>query len=276
MEELQRFQSVIFAELSAMSGLSAWEIAEVTRDIDAALTSFQASMVSELQSAFGEAYTLGREVVLNPLLTTGILQPGQYLPTEAHLTTILEFSPNLIQQITEEMRGAIAYQIRTAAIGGMSNFDAMAAITDILGAHKHYSIWARRRPPTKGIAARAETILRTELHRVNMIASWNQMVVVAESHPEIGKRWISTADPRTRDSHLDAHIDYMDNPIPVNEHYVVGGADLMYPGDPQGPPGETINCRCDSIVVHPEIGIPTGKMDDMIVEEMARREEEVV
>ena len=51
------------------------------------------------------------------------------------------------------------------------------------------------------------------------------------------KRWIATADERTRESHLllDGEEVNLDEPF-SNE--------LMYPGDPSGDPSEVYNCRC--------------------------------
>ena len=52
--------------------------------------------------------------------------------------------------------------------------------------------------------------------------------------------WLATNDNRTRDSHraADGQVRAIDEPFDV------GGAKLMYPGDPNGPPEETIQCRC--------------------------------
>jgi hypothetical protein len=41
--------------------------------------------------------------------------------------------------------------------------------------------------------------------------------------------------------------------VPADKPYTVGGNALMYPGDPAGPPQETINCRCRSVTVIPEV-----------------------
>lgn len=51
------------------------------------------------------------------------------------------------------------------------------------------------------------------------------------------KRWIATADERTRESHLllDGEEVNLDEPF---------SNQLMYPGDPDGDPSEVYNCRC--------------------------------
>ncbi len=70
--------------------------------------------------------------------------------------------------------------------------------------------------------------------------AWNQSGVVR------GKTWISALQPgRTRDAHAAAH----GQTVGVNEMFDVDGEHLMYPGDPNGSPGNIINCLCGMIAV---------------------------
>jgi len=55
-----------------------------------------------------------------------------------------------------------------------------------------------------------------------------------------GKRWITQRDGRVRASHQAAGTQQR----PLEVPFEVGGASLMYPGDPRGPVDEVANCRC--------------------------------
>ena len=61
----------------------------------------------------------------------------------------------------------------------------------------------------------------------------------------MGKRWIATHDSRTRDEHLEADGQIVEN----NKPFVVGGEELMFPGDKSlGASGWNLyNCRCTRV-----------------------------
>jgi len=80
---------------------------------------------------------------------------------------------------------------------------------------------------------------------------------------------VATGDGRTRDSHLAAHGQVVD----VDKPFEVGGAELMHPHDPAGPAKETINCRCRSVTIHPDIGPIPSPLDERVEKEKERREE---
>ncbi len=60
------------------------------------------------------------------------------------------------------------------------------------------------------------------------------------------KAWLSSHGPNVRDAHKQAETDYIDNPIPINEPFIVMGEQLMFPGDDSlGASLENfINCQC--------------------------------
>ena len=56
------------------------------------------------------------------------------------------------------------------------------------------------------------------------------------------KEWVTQGDEVVRPAHVQADSQQR----PIEQPYLVGGENLMYPGDPAGSPGNIINCRCDS------------------------------
>lgn len=107
------------------------------------------------------------------------------------------------------------------------------------GTSQDWEWYAQRLP-----AHRLEMIARTESMRASNFGN-NQLM--ADWGVE-KKEWLATADNRTRDTHIQAWVDYGEgNGIPIDQPFLVGGSELMYPGDPAGPPEETINCRCTEI-----------------------------
>lgn len=92
-----------------------------------------------------------------------------------------------------------------------------------------------------GIAYRAERVARTNVIAVNNAAAQN----VYEENGVEKHEWLATNDDRTRDDHADADGQVQ----PIREPFIVGGEELMYPGDPSGSPENTIQCRCTELPV---------------------------
>ncbi len=97
----------------------------------------------------------------------------------------------------------------------------------------------------KALALRAETIARTETHKIveqSRDEATRQVVEQIEVPTNRIKRvWNATLDRRTRDTHalMDGQVVGMKQPFTSPS-----GAKIRFPGDPKAPPGESINCRC--------------------------------
>lgn len=94
--------------------------------------------------------------------------------------------------------------------------------------------------------ASAARIARTEAHTA---ASLGSDEAARSTGIEMIKEWGATEDARTRPSHAQAD----GQQVEMDEAFIVGDARLMYPGDPDGPAGEVINCRC-VVLYRPRIG----------------------
>lgn len=63
----------------------------------------------------------------------------------------------------------------------------------------------------------------------------------------IKKEWVATLDGRTRHDHGMAD----GQQVPTDKPFVVGGYEMMYPGDMSAPAHLTYNCRCTTVAVEP-------------------------
>jgi uncharacterized protein with gpF-like domain len=85
---------------------------------------------------------------------------------------------------------------------------------------------------------RALRIARTEIVTASNIGT---LVGARSSEFTLEKYWIATQDSRTRETHAVIEVQ---NPKAMDEGFLVGAYEMECPGDPDGGPEETINCRC--------------------------------
>lgn len=119
---------------------------------------------------------------------------------------------------------------------------------------------------------RAEMIARTEI-----IGSCNYADNTMWGFDEniIGKEWSSTGDGRDRMTHSSAS----GQKVPKNKPFIIGGYQLMHPGDSSlgAPAGEIINCRCTMFPVSKGESLKSNTIYDEkdvgTVEWLKRREE---
>ena len=88
---------------------------------------------------------------------------------------------------------------------------------------------------------RAVTVARTETIRAyNSGTDGAYSQLEAEDGTTFERRWLATIDTRTRETHREA-----DGQVAAaGGTFTVGGWPARYPGDPNLPPEESINCRC--------------------------------
>lgn len=103
-------------------------------------------------------------------------------------------------------------------------------------------------------AYNARRIAQTERTRIQSQARWDVMRNAAAQGIPMEKMWIARMK-NTRDSHADLNR----RTAKVDEPFTtIWGNELMYPGDPNAPALEVINCHC---VLRPVIGDKTLKGD---------------
>lgn len=138
---------------------------------------------------------------------------------------------NRLKRVPDEVYSLIVREIETGIALGESVPDMTARVQQVLTASAT-PYWKNR----------AVTVARTEAMAAVNSAAYAGAVREAEARgdPAPFKAWVATEDVRTRPEHREAD----GQRTLLTSPFIVGGAQLRFPGDPRGPANMVINCRC--------------------------------
>lgn len=188
-----------------------------------------------------------------PFITNTVNESGKQVAVSANI----HFGFDVTDPNVEEMIVRLNNRSKYFNTSSFNNVKKMVndAYTEGLSVQKlkknirdQYNQWVN--PADKLTQARAMTIARTEMVAVvngggdlGMVQAYNQGLLE-------GKEWLTTFDGETRDgsSGFD-HIHADGQVVLPTGSFDVSGEKLKYPGDPNGSPGNTINCRCSTLPV---------------------------
>lgn len=222
-------------EIAATIGQTAWELYHLPRlkaAVDSAMQDFSARYADDLSNDQINFWKFGQTMVDAPLAAVGIAAVIPAIDTNM-LVAMQSYSKHLVKSLGADAASKIYNEIAMGLMGQKSPYDVMQAVGKNL---KDKGIF-------NSIAARAETITRQECSRILEAASQARMEKAAEVVPGLQKQWKHGVSRVPRLSHLAAVNQIRD----VNKPFMVGGEALMYPKDPAGSPGNTINCSCYTV-----------------------------
>jgi Uncharacterized protein, homolog of phage Mu protein gp30 len=157
-------------------------------------------------------------------------------PTDPWTSTYLNAAGNRMSNTPDEVYALIVREIERGITDGISLDDVTRSVQEVLTASAT-PYWRNR----------ARTVARTEtLGAVNAgVYRGAQLEAEQRGDPAPFKQWIATEDARTRPTHTAADKQR----TLLSEPFRVGSSTLLFPGDPRGPAGEVINCRCTMLPV---------------------------
>jgi hypothetical protein len=182
------------------------------------------------------SYGLGADLAARPLQAAGLNVHTPML-SRRQIEALQAYQARLITNATEGAIGAISTILRVGLIRGDAWPDIMKRVAPRL----------TEPGPFGSLAARAEAITRTELGRIQALATQAGLEQMQRLVPDMQKEWKHSRnrhDPRL--GHLDAEGQIRD----VNATFRVRPGPgypyeaLMYPRDPAADPRNSVNCGC--------------------------------
>jgi len=204
-----------------------------------ALSAFSAVNKSLIDFLFDAAHS-GKEFFLqiSPVLQSVVQTAGDQLNEEIGIDDPWKYPPAKSIEFIASRKGALQGvadtardQLNTAIQNGLKEGKTMDQLADdIRGVFNNLGRYE------------ADRIARTE---TTVAYGFARDAAMRDAGVEF-KSWLSSHGPNVRPDHADAEVEYEASPIPLDDPFIVGGEELMYPGDPAGSPGNIINCQCVS------------------------------
>lgn len=178
----------------------------------------------------------------------------------ARFTSISESDRQAADVIKERTRDGRRRQLERRAIERFSGMDktrteyVMQLIEDGEREGRSYEEMSRelRGKYQESYGNQARTIVRTEvLSAVSEGLDWNHQAL-GQVFSEVRKEWLHQGDGDINPDAREAHADLDGTDVGRDETWEVDGEQLRYPRDPDGGPGNVINCRCTMISVIPD------------------------
>ncbi len=164
------------------------------------------------------------------------LLPDEPWEQRVRVTSYLAEVRNRLVRVPDEVFDLVAHQMATGINLGEGIPELRDRVDGVLSTTR-----SERWPNRATVVARTEAVGSLNAGRTEAFRA------AAELEPDIvfERIWLSTDDHRTRSTHVEAD----GQRVPLAQPFLVGGFELAFPGDPSGPPQETIQCRCTSLLV---------------------------
>lgn len=158
-----------------------------------------------------------------------------------------KFVSNYRKQLEALDRAALARELRDAR----SDAKIARAIREGKPLDKEYIDKLVARYEARWLKFRAETIARTEAIRGTNSGgqlAWQQAVDEGRmTEQQVRRKWVFTHDLRTRHAHR-MIPDMNPGGVGLNEPFKSELGPIKYPGDPDAPAANTVNCRCTVVL----------------------------
>jgi hypothetical protein len=246
LDSLAEWRRNILEQLVKAKGFEAFRLPQLLQSVDRLADDWAEKYGIDSRELLQRGFDLGVAKVDDPLRAAGIEislpEPSLSILQASRVVTL-----DLITDLSLDSAEQIKREILLAANGAKTPFDAITAIQSSLDD-----------PATFGtIANRAEVITRTEVGRVQSIATQARQEEAAKVVDGLKKQWFPSFVGRL--NHMSAAINRqvreIDEPFDVPGLGKCAAAQLMFPRDPNGSACQTINCGCQSLPYKEDWGL---------------------
>lgn len=218
---------------------SLYRLSAIKRGISEITEWFYENSMRDMPEDLRKAFINGIYAADKPLEAGGYRVMLPYVPQKI-LEDSQELAAHLIKGLSVDMAQRVNTEISLGLLGQKSPWEVMKNLETFIPPLKN------RRGLIGSAFSRAETIARTEMGRVQNAALRDRVDQIAEKYPALKKAWLGSGKPTSRP----AHMALQDNePIGINEDFVIHGYKCSGPHDPRLPASETINCGCSMRVI---------------------------
>ena len=207
-------------------GIIARDINE-TGDIEAAVRRIVSEDRDEIAAVFAEGAREGADAGRRMAARRFGLDIDLDLPPESALENVDEFADDLVDDVIDTIGEDVGHRIAGWLEDGVGVDDIADRLQDQLDNELGDAAAQRH----------ARTLVMGASERGNESA-------IRESGA-VGKRWVSTSDGRTRETHVEAEGQI----VPHDGTFLVGDAEMRHPADPTAAVEEVVNCRCTTVPV---------------------------
>jgi len=223
-------QRLVIAQLSAKPSEAAQRrLRQLQREVENAMEDFrQAALTASTQGA-GTAWAGGIRSISAPFDAAGVALTGLRIDAGALMASkrlLTDRITDISARALDKLNGTLMQHI----IGAVPLSDTITRVQTILGGAPR---------------SLAMTVAYTEIGRDYSIAQDASLQQAGSIVPDLRKRWLKSGKLHPRVSHVQANNQI----VRYDQPYLVDGEKLMFPRDPNGSAGNTINCGCHSIPV---------------------------
>jgi len=213
------------------------QLQHLLASIDQAIATFRTKATDSVNGLQAKAAQLA---VQDTSRTVGAAIGGSVSLGAVNMTTVKVaqgYAADLITGLSADATTKLKGVVQRSFLGGQSLGDIISQVGHVLEGGKFSGIFT-------DVGDRAMKVAMNEVLRIHSISGQARLYELASRNHAIQKRWLHIPAARVpRISHILADL----QTVAVDEPFMVGGEELMFPRDPSGSPENTIFCHCMSV-----------------------------